>query len=131
MAEDSRPRARLGRGLAALMGDVGADAPVSENLQKSQRKVPIENVIANPRNPRRIFADTELEELAQSIRERGVIQPIVVRPVPNGGKQFEIIAGERAPRSVRVCTKCRSLCSKSATPKRLNLRSSKTSSALI
>ncbi len=95
MAEDSRPRARLGRGLAALMGDVAAEAPVSEALQKSQRKVPIENVIANPRNPRRIFADTELEELAQSIRERGIIQPIVVRAAPGGGKQFEIIAGER------------------------------------
>ena len=74
MAEDSRPRARLGRGLAALMGDVGAEAPVNEALQRSQRKVPIENLTPNPRNPRRIFADTELEELAQSIRERGIIQ---------------------------------------------------------
>jgi ParB family chromosome partitioning protein len=94
MAEDSRPRARLGRGLAALMGDVAADAPVSEALQKSQRKVPIENIIPNPRNPRRIFADAELAELAQSIRERGIIQPIVVRSA-TGGKQYEIIAGER------------------------------------
>jgi ParB family chromosome partitioning protein len=95
MAEDSRPRARLGRGLAALMGDVGADAPVNEALQKSQRKVPIENLTPNPRNPRRIFADVELEELSQSIRERGIIQPIIVRAAPSGGKQFEIIAGER------------------------------------
>jgi ParB family chromosome partitioning protein len=96
MAEDSRPRARLGRGLAALMGDVAAEAPVSEALQKSQRKVPIENVIPNPRNPRRIFADAELAELAQSIRERGIIQPIVVRAAPGGSKQqYEIIAGER------------------------------------
>jgi ParB family chromosome partitioning protein len=95
MAEDSRPRARLGRGLAALMGDVGAETPVNEALQRSQRKVPIENLTPNPRNPRRIFADTELEELAQSIRERGIIQPIVVRAAPSGGKQFEIIAGER------------------------------------
>ncbi len=78
------------------MGDVAAEAPVSEALQKSQRKVPIENVIPNPRNPRRIFADAELAELAQSIRERGIIQPIVVRAAPGGSKQqYEIIAGER------------------------------------
>ena len=95
MAEDSRPRARLGRGLAALMGDVGAETPANEALQKSQRKVPIENLTPNPRNPRRIFADAELDELAQSIRERGIIQPIVVRSAPSGAKQFEIIAGER------------------------------------
>ncbi len=96
MAEDSRPRARLGRGLAALMGDVAAaETPVSEALQKSQRKVPIEHVIPSPRNPRRIFADAELAELAQSIRERGIIQPIVVRAAPGGAKHYEIIAGER------------------------------------
>jgi ParB family chromosome partitioning protein len=59
------------------------------------RKVPIEHLTPNPRNPRRIFADTELDELSQSIRERGIIQPIVVRSTPNGGKNFEIIAGER------------------------------------
>jgi ParB family chromosome partitioning protein len=94
MAEDSR--SRLGRGLAALMGDVGAESPVSDRAQKlPPRKVPIEHLKPNPRNPRRIFADTELDELSQSIRERGIIQPIVVRSSPDGGKSFEIIAGER------------------------------------
>jgi ParB family transcriptional regulator, chromosome partitioning protein len=94
MADETR--SRLGRGLAALMGDVGNETGVSDRAAKSQRRVPIEHLTPNPRNPRRIFADTELEELAQSIRERGIIQPIVVRSAPGGGgKSFEIIAGER------------------------------------
>jgi len=94
MAEDSR--SRLGRGLAALMGDVGGESPVSDRAQKlPPRKVAIELLKPNPRNPRRIFADTELDELSQSIRERGIIQPIVVRATSDGGKTFEIIAGER------------------------------------
>jgi ParB family chromosome partitioning protein len=94
MAEETR--SRLGRGLAALMGDVGAESPVADRAQKlSPRKVPIEHLKANPHNPRRIFADAELDELSQSIRERGIIQPIVVRATSDGGKTFEIIAGER------------------------------------
>jgi ParB family chromosome partitioning protein len=93
MADESR--SRLGRGLAALMGDVAADTPTSDRATKSQRRVPIEHIKANPRNPRRIFADAELEELSQSIRERGIIQPIVVRAVSDGSNTYEIIAGER------------------------------------
>ena len=93
MAEESR--SRLGRGLAALMGDVAADTPTSDRAMKSQRRVPIEHIKANPRNPRRIFADAELEELSQSIRERGIIQPIVVRAASDGSNTYEIIAGER------------------------------------
>jgi len=72
-------RSRLGRGLATLMGDVGAEAGTAG--ARNQRKVPIEFLRANPRNPRRIFADAEIEELGASIRERGIIQPIVVRAV--------------------------------------------------
>ena len=60
-----------------------------------QRKVPIEFLKPNPRNPRRTFSDAELAELADSIREHGVIQPIVVRPVKGAQDRFEIIAGER------------------------------------
>ncbi|ARP99053.1 ParB/RepB/Spo0J family partition protein [Pseudorhodoplanes sinuspersici] len=93
MAEETR--SRLGRGLAALMGDVGAESSTSDRAPKSQRRVPIEHVKANPRNPRRIFADAELEELSQSIRERGIIQPIVVRSSKSEPNTFEIIAGER------------------------------------
>ena len=76
MAEDGR--SRLGRGLAALIGDVGDETKVVERA-RGARKAPIEFVKANPRNPRRNFADEELDELAASIKERGIIQPIVVR----------------------------------------------------
>src|SRR6266404_8836420 len=78
MAEEAR--SRLGRGLASLIGDVGGEAAHLDR-PRAQRKVPIEFLKPNPRNPRRDFSDTELGELADSIKEHGVIQPIVVRPV--------------------------------------------------
>ena len=87
-------RSRLGRGLAALIGDVGDEAAVLERT-RSQRRVPIEFLKPNPRNPRRTFADAELDELAASIRERGIIQPILVRTVRGAIDQYEIVAGER------------------------------------
>ena len=92
MADEAR--SRLGRGLASLIGDVGGEAAHVER-PRAQRKVPIEFLKANPRNPRREFADAELAELAESIRQHGVIQPIVVRPVRGAQDRFEIIAGER------------------------------------
>src|SRR3954465_1550634 len=91
---------RLGRGLAALIGDVGDEAQVLER-QRNQRRVPIEFVKPNPRNPRRVFADAELEELAASVRERGIIQPILVRTVRGAMDQYEIVAGERRWRAAQ------------------------------
>jgi ParB family transcriptional regulator, chromosome partitioning protein len=93
-------RSRLGRGLAALIGDVGVEATATERA-RSQRRVPIEFLKPNPRNPRRNFADTELDELAASIRERGIVQPIVVRPARGSADRFEIIAGERRWRAAQ------------------------------
>ncbi|MBN9048768.1 MAG: ParB/RepB/Spo0J family partition protein [Rhizobiales bacterium] len=101
MAEE---RSRLGRGLAALIGDVGAETPAHERgeRQRGQKRVPIEFVHANPRNPRRTFVESELEELSASIRERGVIQPIVVRAARGKtGEAYEIIAGERRWRAAQ------------------------------
>src|SRR5205085_12533785 len=92
MAEEAR--SRLGRGLAALIGDVGDESAALERT-RSQRRVPIEFVKPNPRNPRRQFADVELDELAASIRERGIIQPILVRTARGTVDQYEIIAGDR------------------------------------
>ena len=92
MAEEMR--SRLGRGLASLIGDVGGEAAHVER-PRNQRKVPIEFLKPNPRNPRRTFTETELGELADSIRQHGLIQPIVVRPVKGTQDRFEIIAGER------------------------------------
>jgi ParB family chromosome partitioning protein len=99
MADDA-VRSRLGRGLAALMGDVGEETAAPER-SRSQRRVPIEFVHPNPRNPRRTFSEPELDELAASIRERGIIQPIVVRPMRRGADSFEIIAGERRWRAAQ------------------------------
>jgi len=99
MAEDAA-RSRLGRGLAALIGDVDEQ---SQNVERArnQRRVPIEFLRPNPRNPRRLFSETELDELADSIRERGIIQPIVVRNVRGAPDSYEIIAGERRWRAAQ------------------------------
>jgi ParB family chromosome partitioning protein len=99
MAEETR--SRLGRGLASLIGDVGGEAAHVER-PRAQRKVPIEFIKANPRNPRRTFAEAELTELADSIKQRGVIQPIVVRAVKGANDRFEIIAGERRWRAAQL-----------------------------
>ena len=89
---------RLGRGLAALIGDVGEEnAPVEQG--RKPRRAPIESLMPNPRNPRRDYTDAELDELVASIRERGIIQPIVVREA--GDNTFEIIAGERRWRAAQ------------------------------
>jgi ParB family chromosome partitioning protein len=93
-------KSRLGRGLAALMGDVGNEAQMLERT-RNQRRVPVEFLKPNTRNPRRAFAEGDLDELAASIRERGIIQPILARTVRGAMDQFEIIAGERRWRAAQ------------------------------
>jgi ParB family chromosome partitioning protein len=99
MADEAR--SRLGRGLASLIGDVGGEAAHVER-PRAQRKVPIEFLKPNPRNPRRAFSDVELGELSDSIKQHGVIQPIVVRPVKGAQDRYEIIAGERRWRASQL-----------------------------
>jgi ParB family chromosome partitioning protein len=99
MADEAR--SRLGRGLASLIGDVGGEAAHLER-PRAQRKVPIEFLKANPRNPRRAFSESELRELADSIKQHGVIQPIAVRPVKGATDRYEIIAGERRWRAAQI-----------------------------
>jgi ParB family chromosome partitioning protein len=89
---------RLGRGLASLIGDVGEETQAADSARKP-RQAPIESLRANPRNPRRAFTEAELDELAASIREHGIIQPIVVRKA--AGDNFEIVAGERRWRAAQ------------------------------
>lgn len=98
MADEAR--SRLGRGLASLIGDVGQENTQNER-PRNTRKVPIEFLRANPKNPRRVFRETELDELAASIRERGLIQPIVVRSVRGTPDAYEILAGERRWRAAQ------------------------------
>jgi ParB family chromosome partitioning protein len=97
---DDGGRRRLGRGLAALIGDAGDEMEALERV-RGVRKAPIDLIRANPKNPRRLFRDEELDELAQSIRQRGLIQPVVVRPAPGGAQGYELIAGERRWRAAQ------------------------------
>ncbi len=92
------PKKRLGRGLAALIGDDTSEEAVVQDA-RTLRHMPIEMLKASPNNPRKHFADTELEELANSIRDKGLLQPIVVRPL--GGGDYEIVAGERRWRAAQ------------------------------
>ena len=98
MAEEGS-RSRLGRGLAALIGDVGQESPTER--PRPQRRLAIGALRPNARNPRRVFAAAELEELTASLRERGIIQPIVVRALRGVPDNYEIIAGERRWRAAQ------------------------------
>jgi ParB family chromosome partitioning protein len=99
---DRPKRAPLGRGLAALFGEGGARVLSGPG---TPRAVPIEAIRPSPFQPRRRFAEAELDGLVQSIREKGVIQPLLVRPVGDGGSEagtdFELVAGERRWRAAQ------------------------------
>jgi ParB family chromosome partitioning protein len=100
MSEDPS-RKRLGRGLAALIGEIDRPAEPEKAAALADGKVPIEFVSPNPRNPRRHFGEAELTDLAQSIREHCIVQPVVVRPSPQQQGHYEIIAGERRWRAAQ------------------------------
>jgi ParB family transcriptional regulator, chromosome partitioning protein len=111
-------RRPLGRGLAALLGESDGEVRFDP---ASSRRVPIEQVRPSALQPRRRFAEAELEALAQSIREKGVLQPLLVRPAEDGEAPFELVAGERrwraaqrvgvheVPVIVRALTDCEAL----------------------
>src|ERR1700730_12581973 len=90
-AEAAPPR--LGRGLAALLG--GQESLVTATRTRGQKKIPTEFLRPNPRNPRRNFGEESLDELAASIKEKGIIQPLLARPLAAIAGAYEIIAGER------------------------------------
>ena len=100
MSDDLSKR-RLGRGLAALIGQMDQPLPVDAAPKEisPDRMVPIEYVSRNPRNPRRQFDEAELQDLASSVSQHGIVQPVVVRPV---GDRYEIIAGERRWRAAQL-----------------------------
>jgi ParB family transcriptional regulator, chromosome partitioning protein len=97
MSERARRRP-LGRGLAALFGEAESEASFDS---ASQRRVPIETIRPSTLQPRRRFAEAELDALAQSIREKGVLQPLLVRPADDGDAMFELVAGERRWRAAQ------------------------------
>ncbi len=96
----AKPRG-LGRGLSALMADV-APAPALETEEGARRadmQVPIEKLVANPNQPRRRFSQEDLDDLAASIRTKGILQPLIVRP--SADDSYEIVAGERRWRAAQ------------------------------
>ena len=97
MSEPARRR-QLGRGLAALFGESEGDAPAEP---AAPRRVPIELIRPSAFQPRRRFAETELDALAQSIREKGILQPLLVRPLAGEEAAFELVAGERRWRAAQ------------------------------
>jgi ParB family transcriptional regulator, chromosome partitioning protein len=95
---DENPRRRLGRGLAALIGDDVSEEAVIEDI-RHLRHVPVELLRPNPHNPRKRFSEEDIDELARSLREKGVLQPLLARERPGG--LYEIIAGERRWRAAQ------------------------------
>jgi ParB family chromosome partitioning protein len=100
-APERKDRRGLGRGLSALMADV-APAAAADQPRRADMVVPIDRIRPNPDQPRRDFAPEALEELAASIRTRGVIQPLIVRPDPSARESFQIVAGERRWRAAQL-----------------------------
>src|SRR5579864_1163380 len=101
MTDSVGPRGKrppLGRGLAALFGETGARL-AGDSV--GAHIVPIEAIRPSPFQPRRHFAEAELEALAQSIREKGIVQPLLVRPVADEAADFELVAGERRWRAAQ------------------------------
>jgi ParB family chromosome partitioning protein len=96
MAEGRRG---LGRGLSALLDE--AETVGASGRPVGAREIPIEFLRRNPDQPRRSFAEPELDELAQSIREKGVLQPILVRPMPGESAEYQVVAGERRWRAAQ------------------------------
>jgi len=104
MAEPQSGRRGLGRGLSALLGEAdpppsGAASTASPTLATNE--VSIELLRRNPDQPRRVFDEPELDDLARSIGEKGVLQPILVRPAPGAPGEFQIVAGERRWRAAQ------------------------------
>lgn len=96
---------RLGKGLSALIGEVegvglGSETP-SRGETAPQTDFAIESIRPNPAQPRRTFSDQELDELAASIKQRGVLQPILLRPDPDAPERYQIVAGERRWRAAQ------------------------------
>jgi len=102
MAQGKSERRGLGRGLSALMADVDT-APANEPqaARKSETTIDIARIAPNPDQPRRTFTEDALAELTASIREKGIIQPLVLRVNPRDPKGFEIVAGERRWRAAQ------------------------------
>lgn len=103
MANKSNKNKGLGRGLSALMSDIQPQTQTADQpAQKADQSIPVEKIFANPNQPRRTFDPVKLEELSASIKEKGIIQPLIVRPDPNKADAYQIVAGERRWRAAQM-----------------------------
>ena len=105
MAKKSDRRA-LGRGLSALLGDADAATAVAPKVEAAApsagtESIPIDLIEANPDQPRRVFREAELDELAMSLKSHGLLQPVLLRPHPADAQKYQIIAGERRWRAAQ------------------------------
>lgn len=96
----------LGRGLSALLGDSPAPVQAPAEVEKAAAasgavEKPIELLVRNPDQPRRVFTEADIDDLAASIREKGVLLPLLVRAAPNHPDHFQIVAGERRWRAAQ------------------------------
>ncbi|KMW58896.1 Chromosome (plasmid) partitioning protein ParB [Candidatus Rhodobacter oscarellae] len=104
MAENKRDKRGLGRGLSALMADVAPVEDPSTDVPAGGHEtvVAVELITPNEDQPRRTFDDEQLNDLANSIREKGIIQPLILRPHPRKANQYQIVAGERRWRAAQI-----------------------------
>jgi len=101
MSNNTERKRGLGRGLSALMADVSeTESVTARGLVSADQMVPIERISPNPDQPRKQFVKSDLDDLAASIKEKGVLQPLIVRP--RAGGTFEIVAGERRWRAAQI-----------------------------
>ena len=101
MSDKSKRQKGLGRGLSALMADVTDQQASTDGPKTPDVMVPIERVVPNPDQPRRQFDEDLLEDLTASIREKGIIQPLIVRTTPGQDGTYQIVAGERRWRAAQ------------------------------
>ena len=100
MSADKKPKSNLGRGLSTLLGDFGT-GNLDPSQPRPEQAVPIELIRPNPSQPRVKFDEDELAELAISVREKGIIQPLILRPDPENPEGYMIVAGERRWRAAQ------------------------------
>ena len=95
----------LGRGLSTLLGDSGITATANQPIPSDKREyqqIPVEWINVGPWQPRRKFDRQQLDELADSVRQKGIVQPILLRPTPNQPGRFQLVAGERRWRAAQI-----------------------------
>jgi len=109
MVEDNRKPSRLGRGLSSLIGEVEAmsASPAEPGTPGAPTEIPVIDIRPNPSQPRQTFEPEAMAELVESVRLRGVIQPILVRPDPKDPSKYQIVAGERRWRAAKAANLAR------------------------